>query len=160
MFDQWLKIPAHYYLRITALIILAVGVSVSNVLMSIGAIWIISNWLIEAKFSDYKSRILRSPELLLILCFLAWTMLSAAWSDDFWFAFKDVRIKLPLLAIPLALGSGKPLEKMYFHLFFLCLLGWCFTRVYTTMLHLIFMINHKIFVRCLVLFLKFVLQRW
>lgn len=111
MFDQWLKIPAHYYLRITALVILAVGVSLSNVLMSIGAIWIISNWLIEAKFSEYKTRILQSPELLLILGFLVWTMVSAAWSDDFWFAFKDIRIKLPMLAIPLALGSGKPLEK-------------------------------------------------
>lgn len=111
MFDKWLKLPAHYWLRVTALVILIVGVAVSNVLMSIGAIWIISNWLIEAKFSEYGHRLKSSPELILILFFLFYSILSIAWSDDFWYAFHDIRIKLPLLAIPLALGSGAQLEK-------------------------------------------------
>lgn len=111
MFDKWLKLPAHYYLRITALLILVVGIALSNVLMSIGAIWIIANWLIEAKFSEYRIRLKTSPELLLILIFLLYSVCSILWSDDFWFAFDDIRIKLPLLAIPLALGSGKPVEQ-------------------------------------------------
>jgi O-Antigen ligase len=114
MFDKWLKLPAHYYLRITALLILVVGVAVSNVLMSIGAIWIISNWLIEAKFSDYGKRLKTTPEIILVLIFLGYSILSIAWSDDFWYAFHDIRIKLPLLAIPLALGTGKPLERNVF----------------------------------------------
>ena len=53
MFDKWLRLPAHLYLRITALTLLTVGIALSNVLMSIGAIWIISNWLIEADFNSY-----------------------------------------------------------------------------------------------------------
>lgn len=114
MFDKWLKLPAHYYLRITALVILVVGVALSNVLMSIGAIWIISNWLIEARFSAYGQRLRHRPEVILILIFLAYAILSIAWSDDFWYAFDDIRIKLPLLAIPLALGTGKPLEQNVF----------------------------------------------
>jgi hypothetical protein len=111
MFDKWLKLPAHYWLRITALVILLVGISVSNVLMSIGAIWIISNWLIEGKFREYGMRIRQNPALILILVFLLFSLLSVLWSDDFWYAFHDMRIKLPLLAIPLALGSGDPLER-------------------------------------------------
>jgi len=87
MFDKWLKVPAHYYLRITALTILIVGIAVSNVLMSIGAIWIISNWLIEADFKNYSQRLKTSPEILLILGFLLFTILSLMWSDDFWFGF-------------------------------------------------------------------------
>ncbi|MBK6524574.1 MAG: hypothetical protein IPG07_02885 [Crocinitomicaceae bacterium] len=115
MFDKWLKLPAHYWLRVTALVILIIGVAVSNVLMSIGAIWIISNWLIEAKFSDYGQRLKQSPELILILIFLVYSILTIAWSDDFWYAFHDIRIKLPLLAIPLALGSGAALDRRIFH---------------------------------------------
>ena len=131
MFDKWLKLPAHYYLRITALVILVVGVAVSNVLMSIGAIWIIANWLIEADFSNYKKHLEQSPELLLILGLLAYLMLSMAWSDDFWFGFKDVRIKLPMLAIPLALGAGKPLESKVFYFILFVFTGIvCFTSGY------------------------------
>src|SRR5687768_316959 len=114
MFDKWLKLPAHYYLRITALVILVIGIAVSNVLMSIGAIWIISNWLIEAKFSDYGKRLKSTPAIVLVLIFLLYSILSVVWSDDFWYAFHDIRIKLPLLAIPLALGTGKPLERNVF----------------------------------------------
>lgn len=123
MFDKWLKLPAHYYLRITALVILMVGVAVSNVLMSIGAIWIISNWLIEAKFSEYKRRLVTSPEIILILVFLVYCILSIFWSDDFWYAFHDIRIKLPLLAIPLALSTGAPLEKKILHFLLFVFIG-------------------------------------
>ena len=115
MFDKWLKIPAHFYLRATALTILVVGVAISNVLMSIGAIWIISNWLIEADFSNYKKRLFASPEIILILLFLLFCIVSMSWSDDFWYGFKDIKIKLPLLAIPLALATGKPLENKVFY---------------------------------------------
>lgn len=115
MFDKWLKIPAHYYLRATALTILVVGIAISNVLMSIGAIWIISNWLIEADFSNYKKRLFSSPEIILILFFLLFCIVSMLWSDDFWYGFKDIKIKLPLLAIPLALATGKPLESKIFY---------------------------------------------
>lgn len=123
MFDKWLKLPAHYWLRITALVILIVGIAVSNVLMSIGAIWIISNWLIEAKFSEYGQRLKRSPELILILVFLGYSILTIIWSDDFWYAFHDIRIKLPLLAIPLALGSGLPLDRRIFHFLLFLFIG-------------------------------------
>jgi hypothetical protein len=123
MFDKWLKLPAHYWLRVTALVILIIGVAVSNVLMSIGAIWIISNWLIEAKFSEYGQRLKQSPELILILIFLAYSILTVAWSDDFWYAFHDIRIKLPLLAIPLALGSGAPLDRKIFHFLLFLFIG-------------------------------------
>jgi len=131
MFDKWLKVPAHYYLRITALTILIVGIAVSNVLMSIGAIWIISNWLIEADFKNYSLRLKQRPEVWLILGFLAYSILTLVWSDDFWYGFKDIKIKLPLLAIPLALGTGKPLETKVFNFILYVFIGIvAYTSVY------------------------------
>jgi len=59
MFDKWLNLPAHLYLKLTALTILTVGIALSNVLMSIGAIWIIANWLIQADFKNYWVRFKR-----------------------------------------------------------------------------------------------------
>lgn len=130
MFDKWLKIPAHYWLRVTALVLLVIGIAISNVLMSIGAIWIISNWLIEADFKTYKKRLKENLPLQLILLFLLYSILSVIWSDDFWYAFHDMRIKLPLLAIPLALGSGKELDKRIFYFLIYILVGIvCFTSL-------------------------------
>lgn len=123
MFDRWLKLPAHYYLRITALILLIVGVALSNVLMSIGAIWIISNWLIEAKFQEYIERLKNNPALIIILIYITWSVLSLIWSEDLKYALADLRIKLPLLAIPLALGSGQPIEKKLVHFLLFILIG-------------------------------------
>ena len=67
MFDKWLKLPAHLYLRITALTILTVGIALSKVLMSIGAIWIISNWLIQADFPKYWEKFKEKKSIWIIV---------------------------------------------------------------------------------------------
>lgn len=128
MFDSWLKIPAHYYLRITALVLLVVGVALSNVLMSIGAIWIAANWLIEADFRNCSMRAKKSPEVWLIIGLVVYLIISLLWSDDLAYGAKDLRVKLPLLAIPLALGLGKPLEsKIVYFLFYIFIAVVCLT---------------------------------
>lgn len=111
MFDKWLKLPAHYYLRITALVILTVGVCLHNTLMSIGAIWIIANWLIEADFINYWKKFKKSPTIWMLLGILFLGLLSLMWSDDVAYGQKDLARKLPFFAIPFALGLGKPVEQ-------------------------------------------------
>ena len=111
MFDRWLKLPAHKYLHLTSLFILVVGVNFSNVLMSIGAIWIVSNALIQADFKTYATRIKSNKFLWILIAFIILNFLSILWSDDIAYAIKDLRMKLPLFAIPLAMGIQKKLEE-------------------------------------------------
>lgn len=119
MFDKWLKLPAHYYLKITALVILTVGICLHNTLMSIGAIWIVANWLIEADFVNYWKKFKRSPTIWMLLGILILGLLSLMWSDDVTYGQKDLARKMPFFAIPFALGLGKPVEKkvVYFILY-------------------------------------------
>lgn len=117
MFDKWLNLPAHLYLRITALTILIVGVALSNVLMSIGTIWIIANWLIEADFKAYWSRFKRQKTSWFIVATFFLLGLSLVWSADINYGFKDLRIKLPFIVIPLVMATSEPLEKK--HIYFL-----------------------------------------
>lgn len=119
MFDKWLKLPAHYYLKITALVILTVGICLHNTLMSIGAIWIVANWLIEADFINYWKRFKSSPTVWMLLGILILALLSLMWSDDVAYGQKDLARKMPFFAIPFALGLGKPIEKkiIYFILY-------------------------------------------
>ena len=119
MFDKWLKLPAHYYLRITALVILTVGICLHNTLMSIGAIWIMANWLIEGDFRFYWKKLKRTPTVWMLLGILFFGLLSILWSDNANYGLWDIFRKLPFFAIPLALGLGKPVEKkiLYFLLY-------------------------------------------
>jgi hypothetical protein len=115
MFDQWFKLPAHLYLRLTALTILIVGITLSNVLMSIGAIWIISNWLIEGDFKKKWERLKSRRSLWFVLFIFFFGLLSILWSDNAEYWFRDGRMKLPLLAIPLSMATSELLERKHFH---------------------------------------------
>jgi O-Antigen ligase len=119
MFDKWLKLPAHYYLRITALVILTVGICLHNTLMSIGAIWIMANWLIEAEYRFYWKKFKSSKTVWMLLGILLFALLSLLWSDDVAYGLKDLGRKMPFFAIPFALGLGKPIERkvQYFLLY-------------------------------------------
>jgi hypothetical protein len=111
MFDKWLKLPAHYYLRITALVILAVGICLHNTLMSIGSIWIVANWLIEADYVNSWKRFKSSPTIWMLLGILFLGLLSLMWSDDIAYGQRDLARKMPFFAISFALALGKPIEQ-------------------------------------------------
>lgn len=123
MFDKWLRLPAHLYLRITALTLLTVGIALSNVLMSIGAIWIISNWLIQADFNSYWQKFKTKKTVWLVVAIYFFLAISLLWSDDVGYGFKDLRVKLPFLVIPLVLATSEPLSKKHFYFLLYVFLG-------------------------------------
>ncbi|MGB1103947.1 MAG: O-antigen ligase family protein [Crocinitomicaceae bacterium] len=123
MFDKWLNLPAHLYLKLTALTILTVGVALSNVLMSIGAIWIIANWLIQGDFQEYIKRFKKRPSVWFIVGIFFFLIVSLIWSDDFNYGFKDLRVKLPFIVIPLVLATSEPLKNIHFRFLLYVFLG-------------------------------------
>ena len=72
MFDKWFNVPVHFYLRVIALSMLTVGVCTSNVLMSIGTIWLIANWLFEAEFSKKRDRFIAEPIAWVFVFLIGW----------------------------------------------------------------------------------------
>jgi hypothetical protein len=131
MFDKWLKLPAHYYLNITALSLLVVGISLSNVLMSIGTIWIIANWLLELDFKAKLTRLKTNKTVIAIGAFFVLMLISLIWSSDLDYALKDLLIKLPFITIPLVIGTSKPLgQKVYVYLLYLFLGTLAFTTLF------------------------------
>lgn len=123
MFDKWFNLPAHLYLKLTALTILMVGVALSNVLMSIGTIWIISNWIIEGDFRQYWTRFKVKKSVWLIVVLFFFLMLSFSWSTNIEYGIKDLRVKLPFIVIPLVLATSTPLQKKHFYFLQFVFLG-------------------------------------
>ncbi len=130
MFDKWLNVPAHYYLHLTALTILVVGVSTANVLMSIGTIWLIANWLIEGRFNEKLERLKTRKTVWAILGLTALSFITLFWSENLEYGIHDLRIKLPFIVIPLVLGTAKPLSKKdFFRLIYFFIAGLLITSV-------------------------------
>jgi len=123
MFDKWLKLPAHHYLHLTALALLIVGVSISNVIMSIGSIWLIANWLIEGQFNDKLNRFKKTKVLWAFIALFCFSAVTLIWSENITYGVKDLRIKLPFLIIPFVIGTSKPISKREFYWLIYAFLG-------------------------------------
>lgn len=82
--------------------------------MSISQIILLGNWIIEGKYKEklgqFKSNL---PALFIVIFYL----LHVLWlfnTNDFQYAMKDLRVKLPLLILPFVLSSGIQLSKEEF----------------------------------------------
>lgn len=115
MFDKWFKVPVHLYLQVIALSIIAIGVSSSNVFMSIGTIWLLANSILEGDFKNKWER-LKTEQVGWVFIFLfAFGSITLLWSENLEYGIHDLRIKLPLIVIPLVLSTSKPLRKKHFY---------------------------------------------
>lgn len=90
---------------------MTVGVSLHNTLMSIGAIWLIANYLLEARFKFYWKNFKNTPSLWMLVGILLLSVLSLLWSTDTAYGLKDLSRKLPFFVIPLVIGTAKPIDK-------------------------------------------------
>lgn len=99
------KIP-HQLIYVFFIIIVVFGLSMGNVFMSIGSIGLVGNWLVEMDFySKWKrTKELQYAPLLSTLLFfvpLVWMF----GTQDIDFGIKDLLLKLPLLSMPIVLGT-------------------------------------------------------
>lgn len=112
MFDKLLNIPAHRFLHFMGCAILAFGLPMNKVLMSIGTIWLAANVLLAGDFKKYKENLKKSTIFWFIILIFGFHVAGILWSEDLGYAFRDMRSKLPFFAIPLAL-IAMPLAKEF-----------------------------------------------
>ena len=112
MFDKWLQLPAHKYLHLLGCLLIGVGLPLNKVVMSIGTIWVIANVVIEGYYKTYLKNLKNNRVFLLISGLFLLHFVSVFWTEDITYALGDIRSKLPLLIIPMAL-IAKPLEKEF-----------------------------------------------
>ena len=95
---------AHWIYRI-AIILLVVGLLYSNPVVSIAVITLSCIWLLEGDLKNKIKQFLKSPMAIAVVAFYFLHALGVLWSTDIEYALKDLRIKLPLLALPIVFSS-------------------------------------------------------
>lgn len=88
------------------LVLTAFSMPLSNVGMSVGQFLLAGGWLLSDDLIGRLKRAAREPLWWMLMGLYGWHLAGLWNTEDFTFALKDLRVKLPLLILPLVTGSG------------------------------------------------------
>ncbi len=104
-------------------ILLIISLPLSRFLLSIALIFLLLNWVLEGRFSGKWKKLTSSKPLLLFLSLYFIHLVFLLNTQNFTYAFHDLRIKLPILILPLIYGTSAPFDRTEFKIiiqFFIC----------------------------------------
>ena len=101
----------HKKITLWSCFIIVIGLPLGEFFMSVGAIALFVNWLIEGDFKQKFFRLKNNRPALAILSIFIIHLIGLFWTSDFDYGWHDIKIKLPILIIPLVLGSSAHFEK-------------------------------------------------
>ena len=121
------------------LLMVAVGLTLSPFLMGMSQFWLVAVWLIDGIVGNrdgnvipcegsageggiyfrhdfrYKfSRFWHNKAAVLLVAFYLMHVVGLLWTSDFDYAMRDLRVKLPILVMPLVLSGMEPLDRKRF----------------------------------------------
>jgi hypothetical protein len=106
----------HYYIYIFSLILLVVGLPLSKFLISLSQIILICNWFLEGDLRKKFSSFLKNKAALAASSILLLHFFGLLYTSDFAYGFKDIRIKIPLLLLPLIISTSEPISLRVKHM--------------------------------------------
>jgi O-antigen ligase len=93
------------------LFVVVVALPLSKFLASAAQILLAATWLAEGKFDEKWRRIKMRPQILVFTLVFIIPVLALSYTSDLAYGIHDIKLKLPLLLMPLVLGSIRPLDK-------------------------------------------------
>lgn len=96
------------------LCLLAASMSLSNVGMSIAQMLLVGNWLLEWGISAKLKSFFRNRTALILCSLYVLHCIGLIYTVDFEYALKDLKIKLPMLVLPLVIATSEPLDHKKF----------------------------------------------
>ena len=106
--------PAAYFI---CLAIMAASLTLSPFMMSVSQFLLLAVWLFMGDpVKEKLKRFCHNRIAIILVSLYLLHVIGLVYTTDFQYAFKDLRIKLPLLVFPIILSSVKPLDKKHFDL--------------------------------------------
>ncbi len=101
----------HKYFYIAGLCIIAFFLPLSEYISNAAILLLLTNWIIEAKFVKKWQKLVQNPTILVFILLFAVHVIWLLNSQNIGFGIHDIKIKLPLLALPVIIGTSKALNK-------------------------------------------------
>lgn len=100
----------HDYFHLFGISAFSIGLPSSKIILSVSTMLLLLNLLLEADFKNYWRNIRNNRLFLILAAYFFLHLIGLLWSENLGYAFQDIRIKLTIFLIPLALVC-KPLES-------------------------------------------------
>ena len=113
----------HSILYFTGLFLMIVSLPLSRFSLSVAQFILVGNWLLETDFRRKWNEFRKNPPALVIVSLFLLHVIGLIHSSDMTYAMKDLRIKLPLLALPVIFSTTKPLESKKFNILLVSYIG-------------------------------------
>ena len=97
------------------LILIAVSLPFSKYTTSMFMCQLAANWLLEGRFREKWKSLVENRALQVFLLLYVLHIIGLLWSSDLAYALKDMKIKLPLLGLPVVIATSLPLGKQQVH---------------------------------------------
>lgn len=111
----------HSAIFLFGLLLIAAGLPLSKLLMSIGQMILLGNWILEGGFNDKWTRLKKNWPAILLLSVFVFLLAGLLWSEDIQFGFQDLKVKVPLILLPLIFSTS-----VHFHQKFIRWVYWVF----------------------------------
>jgi O-antigen ligase/polysaccharide polymerase Wzy-like membrane protein len=98
------------------LIFLVVSLPLSKFTLSVSQFVLVGNWIVEGKFKEKFLAIKHNVPLLIFELFFLFHVLGLFYTSNFTYAFLSLKLKLPLLLIPIIISSTSKLTRYEFKL--------------------------------------------
>ena len=95
-----------------SLMIVVVSMPLSRFGLSFGQFSILGIWIIEGRFKEKLKALFSDKAALVLISFYLMHVLGLLYTDDMQWALKDLRVKLPLLFLPIVFATSKPLGRV------------------------------------------------
>jgi hypothetical protein len=135
---------AHTYIHLLSICGIAIGLPLNKVVLSISLMIGLLNLIIEANYRTYWNNLKESKTTWLIGSFWLLHLVGLLWTSEMNFGLSDVRIKLPLIVIPLILAC-KPIteRKEITYIFISFIASLIFTSFYNYFSYIGIIQNYK-----------------
>jgi len=134
----------HEQVYLYGLVCIAVFLPFSVFALTLAQILLFANWIIEGGFREKWNRFRHNRALWVFLSLYLLHLVALLWSSDAAYGFHDIRIKLPLLVIPLVVGTSRPLTGQMLNRVLLFFTAGIFASTMTSMAALLGWFNLEV----------------
>lgn len=110
-----IKLPSHSSIYFFGLLLMAIGLPFSTFLMSLSQFVLVGNWITEGNIKQKLTSFWRNKSAVILSSVFILHLIGLFYSSDFNYAFRDIRVKLPILIFPLIISTSEPLSKKRIH---------------------------------------------
>ncbi|MBO4614433.1 MAG: O-antigen ligase family protein [Bacteroidales bacterium] len=117
----------HSTIYLIGLLTMAFFMPLSIFVTNAAMLMIATNWLVECNFAEKWKRIKENFGILIFCALYITHLIWLANTSDFTYAMNDLRIKLPLLALPIFFGTSEPLSTKKLNIILITFVAGVFT---------------------------------